>query len=274
MVEKGAHEARQGEAGEDAEYIDGIYTRIASTVLMEYKPEDREDRRRDQGDKGAGRGGPREGMDKYGALEEEIRALPYGETGEQVFAATADRKDGILLAIVAGYEKSGDAAYRDYQFAEAMSYYNRGKERSAGIGNTARKAEAVGRFEKKIEAAMKTGEGYLVNRVKSLVDQAEYYNFQDKTSNARAAMKDARKLIAEDMKVFATMEAVAPYNGMAEVMEIAGLTERELLRFLPLRKRGRAGELKRTGVYTIGMRVPVVNYSLRPKGKFTDDGGI
>ncbi len=141
-----------------------------------------------------------------------------------------------------------------------MSYYNRGKERSAGIGNTARKAEAVGRFEKKIEAAMKTGEGYLVNRVKSLVDQAEYYNFQDKTSNARAAMKDARKLIAEDMKVFATMEAVAPYNGMAEVMEIEKLTPETLPEFFAetaksatIEKQKTAQErFRKTGVYLVG----------------------
>lgn len=253
------------------EYIDGIYKRIASTVLMEYKPKIEKIDAGIKGVKEPGEADLEKVLGKYGALEEEIRAIPYGETGEQVFTATADRKDGILLAIVAGYERSGDSAYRDYQFTEAMSYYNRGKERSAGIGNTARKAEAVGRFERKIEAAMKTGEGYLVNRVKSLVDQAEYYNFQDKTSNARAAMKDARKLIAEDMKVFATMEAVAPYNGMAEVMEIAGLTERELPEVFAIEKaRIEQENFKRTGVYTIGMKGPGGGIIFYDKGKFSD----
>ncbi len=260
------------------EYMDGIYTRIASTVLMEYKPKIEKIDAGIKGIKEPGEADLEKVLDKYGALEEEIRALPYGETGEQVFAATADRKDGILLAIVAGYEKSGDAAYRDYQFAEAMSYYNRGKERSAGIGNTARKAEAVGRFEKKIEAAMKTGEGYLVNRVKSLVDQAEYYNFQDKTSNARAAMKDARKLIAEDMKVFATMEAVAPYNGMAEVMEIEKLTPETLPEFFAetaksatIEKQKTAQErFRKTGVYLVGDTGPGGGIIFYDKGSYSD----
>ena len=209
-------------------------------------------------------------LGKYGALEEEIRAIPYGETGEQVFTATADRKDGILLAIVAGYEKSGDSAYRDYQFTEAMSYYNRGKERSAGIGNTARKAEAVGRFERKIQAAMKTGEGYLVNRVKSL-GPGRILQFQDKTSNARAAMKDARKLIAEDMKVFATMEALARTTAWPRLWRSPG-SRRELPEVFAIESEDRAGELENGCIYHWNEGRGGIVFTT--KGNFPMDGGI
>ncbi|TAL35951.1 MAG: hypothetical protein EPN93_09125 [Spirochaetes bacterium] len=231
VVEKVRTKLSGAKQAQVQEYVDGIQKRIASAVVMEYKPQIEKIDTRLKGITNPEMDDLEDGLSKYIAIEEEIKAIPYGESGGQITAAIGDRKDSIVSAIVSAYERNGDVYYRDYNFIEAMNFYKAGKEKSGIILNAAKKNEAAGRIDKKIDATMKTGEGYLVNRVKSLVDQAEYYNFQDRTSSAKSAMKEARKIITGPLRIFVTPVAIETFNNYAAVIKIdpiTGTSEQEI----------------------------------------------
>jgi tetratricopeptide (TPR) repeat protein len=278
VVEKVQTKLSKNKQSQIKEYVNGIHKRISSTLVMEYKPEIEKIDAELNGMKDPGENDLEKALKKYIAVEEKIINIPYVESEVQILTATRDRKDGIINAIISIQEKKGDVYYRDYKFTEALNYYNKGKEITEKIINSAKKAEVVGRLDKKIKATMKTGEGYLVNRVKSLVDQAEFYNFQDKTSNAKSTMKEARQLISGDMKVFVTREAVGYYNGMAEVVKVEPLTPdtlpeyfAEIDRLATIKKQKAAEEkFKKTGVYSIGDTGPAGGIIFYDKGKFSD----
>ncbi len=281
VVEKVQTKLSLNKQSQIKEYVNGIHKRISSTLVMEYKPEIEKIDEELKGIKDPGEKDLEKGLQKYIAVEEKIKKIPYVESRMQILSATADRKDVIITAIVSGYEKSGDLNYRDYKFIEAVEYYQKGKGRSGKIVNAAKKAEVAGKLDKKINATMKTGGGYLVNRVKSLVDQAEFYNFQDKTSNVKSTMKEARQLITGPMQVFATVEAVGYYNGMAEVVKADLLTPDDMPEMLGLfvevnrknkieNERVLQEKFKETGVYSIGMKGPGGGIIFYDKGEYSD----
>jgi hypothetical protein len=122
--------------------------------------------------------------------------------------------------MLAGWEKTADSNYRDYKFDDAIKLYRMASDRTGFISDSQKKSEAFDRIQKKIGTTQSTGEGYVVNRTKSLVDQAEFYNFQDKIYDSKNVMEEARRLITGPMWIFVTAPALANFNNYAKMLKI------------------------------------------------------
>ncbi len=182
-----------------------------------------------------------ETIDKYKEIETNFSDMPKNIAGEGVLSlqdAINNRKDNLTIAIISLYEKNGDLAYSEYRFAEARNCYIRGKELSGKIINEKLNAALSTRFTKKFETTEKTGQSYLENKLKSLTDQAEYFNVDDKTRQAKKVMSEAKDALIGPLQIFSTLKAIDIYNKVAEVLEIekiSRLNEPEV--FIPIDKR-------------------------------------
>lgn len=204
------------------EYVEGINKRIDSSYVMQQKPnidnidvwlnEINNPEIKDFED----------GLQKYTRIESEIINIPspFNSSREELLSAINDRKDSLHIAISDGFEKKADFFYKDYQFSDAMDWYNKAIDRIYKVNNNVKKNKAVDRINKKISTTQDTGRSYLLNRVKSLVDQAEFYNFQDNNNNAKKSMGDARNLITRQQWIFATLQTLDIFNRFASVLGI------------------------------------------------------
>lgn len=209
------------------EFSEGIIKRIDTTWVMQYKPdiervdawikEKKEPQEADM----------REALKKYRSIEENVLKIPYVNKGarDQLTGAINDRRDSIQAAVLSLYEKRGDTAYRDYRFDSSLENYQTGRKECQYLADTKKKSENEKRLSEKIKTTIKTGRGYMENRVKSLTDQAEYLYFDKQESDAKIAMKNAYNLLTGPMRTFATMASVNTYNKMAAVMKRDSLTK-------------------------------------------------
>jgi formylglycine-generating enzyme required for sulfatase activity len=202
-------------------------TRVESTYVMIYKKDVEEIDAKFKGKDSADEFFLTGIIKKYKDIENDFTEVPkeiYGEGMSSLQNAINDRKDSAMTAIAALYEKNGDKAYGDYKFVEANEYYSMGNEKSRNIFDQKKKDEATARFDKKIATTFKTGQGYIENRVKSLADQAEFYNVDEKTSQAKSVIRDARKLVIGPMRIFVTPPAIETFNKIAGVLELGRIS--------------------------------------------------
>jgi len=109
-----------------------------------------------------------------------------------------DRMENLALALIGFYETKGDNHYKENQFQEAYKLYVDGMELVGNLG-TAKIKEVRQKLTKKITTCRKTGENYVKNTVRTYLDQAEYLNLQDKTSDAKTSLGMAKKAMEDSM---------------------------------------------------------------------------
>lgn len=208
------------------DFSKGIIKRMNTTWVMQYKPDIeavdvwiKEKKEPEESD-------TRKALKKYSSIEEDILKIPEvnKDAKNQLLGAINDRRDSIHIALLSMYEKIGDAAYRDYKFDFAMENYRTAEKELGYVIDSGKHAQNKERMLEKIKATIKTGRGYMENRVKSLVDQAEYLYFDRQETDAKVAMKNAYKLLTGSMTLFANILSIETYNKMALVMKINSLT--------------------------------------------------
>ncbi len=88
------------------------------------------------------------------------------------------------------------------------------------VGNlgTIKKKEVRQTLTKKIATCRKTGENYVKNTVRTYLDQAEYLNLQDKTSDAKSSLAMAKKAMEDSM--FTSSICQEWYNETANVLGV------------------------------------------------------
>jgi formylglycine-generating enzyme required for sulfatase activity len=85
--------------------------------------------------------------------------------------------------------------------------------------------ELAARYANKRKAVRATGRNYLLSRVRALAARAEFFNLQERTSDARKALKEARELISSELVIFATEDVISTYDPVAGVLDVAVLSE-------------------------------------------------
>ena len=159
-------------------------------------------------------------LKQYQSIGTEMARIPqeYQPGLWQIKAGVADRNDTVIIAIAAVYEKNADLAFREYRFEDAIKNYELAKARSESIESKQRKAEYTYRYTKKIQATKATGESYMLNRVKSYCDQAEFMNLRDESYLARETMEKARQIMTGSP--FVTAMVKNAFNASAEVIRV------------------------------------------------------
>jgi len=211
------------------DYVEGINKRINSSYIMEFKPEIEKIDTWIKEIKDPNIDNFEDGLKKYTKIESDVNKISdkYFASREQLLAAIRDRKDSLYIAISEGLEKKGDIVYRDYQFSDAINWYKKAENKIKMVQNDSKKNYEFQRINKKIKTTQDTGRSYLLNRVKSLVDQAEFYNFQDKNRDAKKIMEEARNLIKGPQWVFVSESTLNAYNKTARVLKIEEIVSDE-----------------------------------------------
>jgi sulfatase modifying factor 1 len=205
------------------DFISGVKKRIATAYIMEIKGDiEKIDRDLESGKKGD-ESVLEDFIKQYTAVSGRIDGIPgeYRGEMESLKNAVTERVDSIYIAMISLSEKKGDGAYREYRFGDAIVDYERSLQRAGSIANRKNKIEHQKKIEQKLETARVTGESYLTNRVKSLLDQASFYNLKDETGNARDTMERARSLI--EKSTVETWDARKQYNRYAAVIKVEKL---------------------------------------------------
>lgn len=202
-----------------ADFIDGVKKRIGSAYAMEFK---KEVESVDAAVSGMDKSGEKNILDiisKYQSIRSKISAIPneYKPQTAGIKQSTEDRLDSMNIALAGLYEKDGDDAYREYKFETALAQFTRSRGTAGKIINPANRETTTARYDKKIDAVHKTGQSYLENSVKSLIDQASYLNLKDETDKSNIMLGKARDLIKASQ--FITEDVVNLYNDMADVLK-------------------------------------------------------
>lgn len=199
------------------DFISGVKKRIVSAYFMEIKG----DIEKIDEDLQSGKRGSESVLEdlikRYNAVSERIDGIPGEYRGK-----LEPLQGAVIERMISISEKKGDAAYREYRFGDAIADYGRAARRAVRIGNSRNRIKHKKRLDNKLKTARETGESYLSNRVKSLLDQASFYNLKDETDNARDTMERARSLI-EKSKV-ETWDARKQYNRYAAVIKVEKLS--------------------------------------------------
>ncbi len=215
-----------------SKYVDdikaGLKQRIGATWVIEIK---------NKIEKVDGKLKEKEGADEsslsgflkdYKEIEDDIKEVPE-EVNRSVFidikSALGDRHDTVLGLIIGLWHRKADAAYREYRFHDALKIYRESLARSAEIRKDGKRVELEKHCNEKINATLMTGKNYMLNSIKSFTDKAEYFNVQDKISEAKTMMKEARKLLTGPLMIFTKLEVIDDYNKMALGMGMDQITE-------------------------------------------------
>ncbi len=165
---------------------------------------------------------------RYGKMEADAKAVPgelKGEGMAEISSTLLKRHDNITAALAALREKKGDALYGEYGFVTALAEYNVAAGFAAGVREGAMKGELAVRYADKRKAVRATGRNYLLSRVRALVARAEFFNLQDRQSDAKKALGEARGLMSGELVVFSTKAVVSTYNPVAAVLGMDALSE-------------------------------------------------
>ncbi|MGV7927541.1 MAG: formylglycine-generating enzyme family protein [Spirochaetota bacterium] len=165
---------------------------------------------------------------RYSAIEMEVADLPGDLKGEgmaEISATLSKRFDGVSAAIAVLYEKKGDAGYGEYNFNDAYNYYQAASNCVHMIRDAAMRNELRARYVGKEKAARETGQNYVLSRVRALADRAEFFNLQENASEAKKALKEARKLLDGPLGTFTTTAVVERYNSVAKLLGVKELSK-------------------------------------------------
>jgi formylglycine-generating enzyme required for sulfatase activity len=136
----------------------------------------------------------------YSDTELEIDKVPeeFQTRLQNLRKGVGERKESLEIALVGLYEAKGDNLYKENRFEDAYKVYVDGKSEIKSLQEP-KKKEVETKLEKKIEITRKTGENYVKNTVRTYLDQAEYLNLQDKTSDAKTSLGMAKKAMEDSM---------------------------------------------------------------------------
>ncbi|HSV97789.1 MAG TPA: formylglycine-generating enzyme family protein [Spirochaetota bacterium] len=210
---------------------------------------------------------------RYGKVEAEAERTPGGLRGEgmaEISSTLSKRHDNLSAALAALREKKGDALYGEYGFVAALAEYNAAAGFAAGVREAAMKNDLVARYADKRKAVRETGQNYLLSRVRALAARAEFFNLQERTSDAKKALKEARTLIDGELVIFSTETVVSTYNPVAAVLGMDALSESEkkdakVFAAIKEQKRVEKAELAAEAA---------INFKLKGGGKEKTVGGI
>jgi formylglycine-generating enzyme required for sulfatase activity len=198
------------------DFVSGVKKRIVSAYFMEIKGDiDRIDRDLQSGKKG-NESVLEDLIKQYNAVSGRIDGIPGEYRGK-----LASLQNAVTERMISISEKRGDAAYREYRFGDAIADYGKATQRAGRIWNSRNRIKHKKRLDKKIITARETAESYLSNRVKSLLDQASFYNLKDEIGNARDTMEKAKSLI--EKSTVDTRSARKQYNRYAAVIKVEKL---------------------------------------------------
>ena len=167
---------------------------------------------------------------RYGKVDGEVKGVPgeFKDEGMAEIASTLSKRyDNLTAALAALREKKGDALYGEYGFTAALKEYEAAAGFAAGVREGVMKWELAARYANKRKAVRETGRNYLLSRVRALAARAEFFNLQERTSDAKKELKEARRLLDGELVIFATEAVVSTYNPVAAVLGMDALSESE-----------------------------------------------
>jgi len=129
------------------------------------------------------------------------------------------RMDSIRISLAVSTEKVGNALGREYNFSKAIETYLDALEDAEEVIENKNEANPlIERLRKNISVSRENGENYLLNRIKSLVDQASYLYLDDQMDKAEEAMEVAKKEMEDS--IFLNAKTIAIYTEQAKVMKL------------------------------------------------------
>lgn len=134
------------------------------------------------------------------------------------------RIDACHLMKTAMAEKEGDEAFLRYDFPVSMGHYQSARNFAGKIINSAMKNRQEYSLGLKIVSARKTGENFLQNKVRSLMNRAQGENIRGNSTDARDLLSQAKTLVVES--AFFRKDIMDEYNITARTIIGA---EKELL---------------------------------------------
>lgn len=203
-----------------------VVSRIDTSYAMIYKEEMEKIDKKLKGEDDADESFVNKMIGKYRDIKADMKEIPqhyFGENSKKISKALDSRVDSCFVSICTMHEKIGDTAYSEYKFDRALDEYNTSLNIAGNITGT-KKTEIMSRYTSKISVTYTTGKSYMINKVISYTDRAEYYNVQDKTSKAEDMLEDARDFMTGGMHIFITDEAIFIYNNLAELLKIEQIT--------------------------------------------------
>ncbi|TAL35332.1 MAG: formylglycine-generating enzyme family protein [Spirochaetes bacterium] len=215
-----------------AEFTEGAKRRADASYAMLYKAEIEEVDSALQSEMKADESFLENILEEYGKVRQriiaDIPAYARGDAISGILKTIEGREDAACKAMVVLFEKQGDVHYHEYRFADALESYQKGRSYGNRVRDEAAKLEITAKLSEKTRTVNGTGRSFVQNRIKTLADLAEFYNFKDETSEAKGALKEARKLITGTFQVFATREAVAAFNTISRVIGTDEITRDDM----------------------------------------------
>ncbi|NBU98137.1 MAG: hypothetical protein EBS19_07990 [Spirochaetia bacterium] len=127
--------------------------------------------------------------------------------------------DSIRISLAVSTEKVGNALGKEYNFTKAIeAYLDALEDVEEVIENKNEANPIIERLRKNISVSRENGENYLLNRIKSLVDQASYLYLDDQIEKAEEAMKVAKKEMEDS--IFLSAKTITIYTEQAKVMKM------------------------------------------------------
>jgi hypothetical protein len=206
------------------EFVNGVEKRVGSSYAMEFKKDIETVDSYVSANSRSDEKNLNVIIQKYETIQNKIAMVraEYAKDVTGVKKPVEDRLDSAFISLAGYYENKGIPAYREYKFEEALDAYSRSAQIAEKIYDPRTRQTHTARYNKKIETVRTTGEGYLANRVKTLVDQTSFYNLKDESDNAKKTLERSRQLIMNSK--FATPGIVSLYNEMAGVIHADTLT--------------------------------------------------
>jgi hypothetical protein len=206
------------------EFVNGVEKRVGSSYAMEFKKDIETVDSYVSANSRSDEKNLNVIIQKYETIQNKIAMVraEYAKDVTGVKKPVEDRLDSAFISLAGYYENKGIPAYREYKFEEALDAYSRSAQIAEKIYDPRTRQTHTARYNKKIETVRTTGEGYLANRVKTLVDQTSFYNLKDESDNAKKTLERSRQLIMNS--TFATPATVSLYNDMAGVIHADTLT--------------------------------------------------
>jgi formylglycine-generating enzyme required for sulfatase activity len=178
-------------------------------------------------------------LSSYRDIENSMKSMP----GPMWTAGMRKIEQEISEKYILLIEENGNICYRKYKFEDAISYYEYAVEKASALKGSSR-VTITSRLKKKIRTSEKTGSNYFANRVKTLLDQAVYFNFKDDAASAVDYASRARQAI--ETSFFKTEKAIEDYNKIAKVTGAKRL-EKKIVKLRRKLAVIRTGQMKKIG---------------------------
>ncbi len=162
----------------------------------------------------------REKIMEYNSILDSINSSGAKSTEiEDLKNKIINRIDTIRLTISVSTEKLGNTFSKNYNFSKAIETYLDALEDAEEVTENNKEANLlINRLRKNISVTRENGGNYLLNRIKSLVDQASYLYLDDQIDKAEDAMNLAKKEMEDS--IFLNTKIIAIYTEQARIMKM------------------------------------------------------